>query len=57
LMRTDSVVLRDEPIHRRLRRLHRLKRLMTIEQLAAQRQMKSLDLARGGRRRRLGEPV
>jgi hypothetical protein len=30
---------------------------MTIEQLAAQRQMKSLDLARGGRRRRLGEPV
>jgi hypothetical protein len=57
LMRTVSVVLHDEPINRRLRRLHRLKRLMTIEQLAAQRQMKSLDLPGRGRRRRLGQPV
>jgi hypothetical protein len=30
---------------------------MTIEQLTAQRQVESLDLARGGRGRRLGEPV
>src|SRR5688500_19030273 len=47
----------DRATHRRLLRLHRLERLMTIEQLTAQRQVESLDLARSGRGRRLGEPV
>jgi hypothetical protein len=56
-MRTVSVVLLHEPIHCRLRRLHRLEPLMTIEQLTAQRQVESLDLPGRGGGRRLGEPV
>jgi hypothetical protein len=57
LMRTVSVVLLHEPIHSRLRRLHRLEPLMTIEQLTTQRQVESLDLPGRGGGRRLGEPV
>jgi hypothetical protein len=53
LVRPVEVVLGDEPVDRRLRRLQRGERTAVVEQLAAQGEVESLDLPGRGRRRRL----